>query len=286
MQNLIDLPYFDPRAKDENDRPKPVTFTVNYSKTFKTMLAPIFEYNAEKEVEEIAESFREFLQTLQKLLQDIERAIDCINKWEQKAPILKLIHKFSRTGISSRVVLENDLVLAARSRDLKGFSREIKQIIIDEIHSVDRLENLQVELQDFIQLLSLGLQFLGDLINIPNLTYLIRWDGQGDFERWKLINPDGTPVTIQQTMHQIGVTEDYVVLMDTSLKIGLAQLITLKNKKFDKSVRKLLDYPQLPYSTIYIVPRAALKEGERPANKQSPEKEVVVQKLIDRKRHV
>lgn len=273
-------PYFDARAKDEKNQPKPVTFTVNYSKTFKTMLAPIFDYNVEKDLEEIAESLREFLQELKNLLQSIECAIACINKWEQKAPIFKLIHKISRTAISSSLVLENDLVLVARSRDLKDFSREIKQILIDEIHSVDRLENLQVELQDFIQLLNLGLQFLGDLINIPNLTYLIRWDGQGDFERWKLIHPDGTPVTIQQTLHQIGVTQDYVVLMDTSLKIGLAQLVTLKNKKFDKSVRKLLDYPQSPDSTIYIIPRAALTEGERPANKQSQEKTVVVQKLV------
>lgn len=273
-------PYFDPRAKDENDRAKPVTFTVNYSKTFKTMLAPIFEYGVEKEEEKIAAELKEFMQEMKRLLKFIEGAIACINKVEQKAPIFKLFHKLSRTTLSSRLLLENDLVLTARHRDLKDFSREIKQILLDEIHSVDRLENLQVELQDFIQLLNLGLQFLGDLINIPNLTYVMRWDGQGDFERWKLINPDGTPVTIQQTLHQIGVTKDYIVLMDTSLKIGLAQLVTLKNKKFDKSVRKLLDYPQLPYSSIYIIPRAALKDGERPANQQSQEKTVVAQKLV------
>lgn len=273
-------PYFDPRAKDENNQPKPTNFTVNYSKTFKTMLAPIFEYDAEKEVEEIVAELRKFMQELKDILQFIKGAIACINKWEQKAPIFKLIRKLSRTALSTSLLGETDLMRVATPGELKEFSREFKQILIDEIHSVDRLEDLQIDLQDFLQFLNLGLQFLGDLINIPNLTYLIRWDGQGDFERWKLINPDGTPVTIQQTLHQIGITEDYVVLMDTSLKIGLAQLVTLKNKKFDRSVRKLLDYPQLPYSSIYIIPRAALKDGERPANKQSQEKTVVAQKLV------
>lgn len=119
-------------------------------------------------------------------------------------------------------------------------------------------------------------------IEIKDFVYLIRWDGAGNLERWKLVLPDGSPVRISQTIHQIGVTEDYVVLMDTSFTTGLAQII---NNPFPKSdglerlLRNLLSRPPLPDSTIYIVRRADLKAGQQPACSQYEEK-VVVQKVV------
>jgi carotenoid cleavage dioxygenase-like enzyme len=156
-------------------------------------------------------------------------------------------------------------------------------------HTKD-IKKINRYLVNLLQLSKLGLQVIENTKNLQDVTYLMRWDGKGDLERWKLVHPDGTPVVIQQTMHAIGVTQDYIVLMDTSLKIGLAQLIDFKNKKIEKALREVLDYPQLPDSNIYIVPRAQLIEGERPAccNPKDPEtkpcpecqeKIVVVQKL-------
>ena len=82
------------------------------------------------------------------------------------------------------------------SRIMGQFSQHIFQ------HLIDLIENLiGKELQDF--------------------TYLIRWDGVGGLERWKLVHRDRTPVKIEQTIHQIGVTKDYVVLMDTAFIAGL-----------------------------------------------------------------
>jgi hypothetical protein len=57
-------------------------------------------------------------------------------------------------------------------------------------------------------------------IEMEDFTYLICWDGVGELKRWKLILPDGSPVKIEQTIHQIGVTKDYVVLMDTAFTAG------------------------------------------------------------------
>ncbi len=119
-------------------------------------------------------------------------------------------------------------------------------------------------------------------IEIKDFVYLIRWDGVSNIERWKLVLPDGTPVKIQQSMHQIGVTEDYVVLMDTAFTTGLEQVINNPfphSKGVERIIRELLSRPALPDSILYIVRRADLKVGQRPACSQQ-EVEVVARRVV------
>jgi hypothetical protein len=103
---------------------------------------------------------------------------------------------------------------------------------------------------------------------------LIRWDGEGQLERWRLQLPHGSPVVIEQSLHQIGVTQDYVVLMDAGFRIEPEQILLLFLinaidsrigvpdfiEKFIFS-RFLPSCQQLPYTTLYIVRRADLKQG-------------------------
>jgi carotenoid cleavage dioxygenase-like enzyme len=106
------------------------------------------------------------------------------------------------------------------------------------------------------------------IVGIENFAYLVRWDGSGNLERWRLILPDGSPVKIKQTIHQIGLTKDYVVIMDTAFKAGLVQLLnnpSPNRKELKKQLAYLLTSPVLPDSNIYIVPRDFLKLGQNPA---------------------
>lgn len=118
-------------------------------------------------------------------------------------------------------------------------------------------------------------------VDMENFLYLIRWDGAGQLERWKLVLPDRSPVRIQQCIHQIGVTEDFVVIMDTAFTVGTDQII---NDPFPKSnggeqlFRQMLERPAEPDSVIYIVRRSDLKAGQKPASSQF-EVEVVAQKV-------
>ena len=110
--------------------------------------------------------------------------------------------------------------------------------------------------------------FWPPLLGVEDFVYLIRWDGSGDFERWQLVLPDGSPVKIEQTMHQIGISRDYVIVMDTSLKFGLEQILNQpipENEPAERLLRTLLTRPQLPDARIYIVRRDDLVDGERPA---------------------
>ncbi|MBO3457330.1 carotenoid oxygenase family protein [Aetokthonos hydrillicola Thurmond2011] len=138
--------------------------------------------------------------------------------------------------------------------------------------------------QSFQTFLQLYVKLIEKLTNlkIDNFVYLICWDGVGALERWKLVLPDGSPVPIDQSMHQIGVTRDYVVLMDTAFATGLEQVLNNplpENKKVEILLRDLLEGPTSPDSLIYIVRRADLKRGQFPAFNQQ-EVEVLVQKVV------
>jgi hypothetical protein len=68
---------------------------------------------------------------------------------------------------------------------------------------------------------------LGINIEISDdFTYLIRWDGKSELERWKLVHSeDGTPIIVQQSLHQIGITQDYIVLADSFFTTGAEQVL-------------------------------------------------------------
>lgn len=123
-------------------------------------------------------------------------------------------------------------------------------------------------------LLSLPLWILGLFerfwrgANNDDFTYLLRWRGEGDLERWNLVQPDGAPVTIRQTLHQMAITRDYVVLLDAAFKFSSDQLFNTihpfrrDNKLLEQLARELLTGPQMPETVLYIVRRSDLHEGQ------------------------
>ncbi|MCT7967842.1 carotenoid oxygenase family protein [Laspinema sp. D1] len=168
---------------------------------------------------------------------------------------------------------------------------EIPEVISEILYQLARFIEAQELVKDFILLVNQNLrsvfafylQVLEKLtkIEVSNFVYLVRWNGQDPLERWKLVSRDGTPVIIQQTIHQIGITEDYILLMDTSFITGLDQVLNSplpKDQKAERFLRDALASPPLPDTTIYLVRRADLKNGQRPAC-SGREVEVVARKL-------
>lgn len=170
--------------------------------------------------------------------------------------------------------------------DLEQLPQEIDEFLT-ALASFLRVNFLKDIFDFFSQSLQMFLQlyvkFVEKLTNlkIDDFVYLISWDGAGALERWKLILPDGSPVPIDQSIHQIGVTKDYVVIMDTAFATGLEQVLNNplpENKKAEILLRDLLEGPTSPDSLVYIVRRADLKAGQFPAFNQQ-EVEVLVKKL-------
>ncbi len=151
-----------------------------------------------------------------------------------------------------------------------------------------RGEYLQDLWKIFFQFSDNLLQFYGNIfeniagVDIDNFVYLIRWDGAGDLERWRVVLPDKTPVKIEQTMHQIGMSQDYIILMDSAFQFGLEQVINNpvpNSKAVDKTIQAILGRPQSPNTTLYIIPRRQLKVGQYPVSNDL-EVEVVAQKVV------
>ncbi|NBD32529.1 MAG: lignostilbene-alpha,beta-dioxygenase [Cyanobacteria bacterium] len=118
-------------------------------------------------------------------------------------------------------------------------------------------------------------------IKLKDFVYLIRWQGDGHLERWKLVLSDGSPVIIKQTIHQIAVTQNYVILMDTSFVTGVEQLFNHpfpENKPLEETLREILGQPQYPDAVIYLVSRGDLKNGQQ-VPLGDPEVQVVAKKV-------
>ncbi len=171
--------------------------------------------------------------------------------------------------------------------DLEQLPQEIDEFLstLSSLLRVNFFKNIFDFFSQSLQaVLQLYVKLIENLTNlkIDNFVYLIRWDGEHALERWKLVLPDGSPMSIEQSMHQIGVTRDYIVLMDTAFTIGLEQVLNNplpENKKAEILLRDLLERTPSPDSLVYIVPRTHLKAGQFPAFNQQ-EVEVVVQKVV------
>jgi carotenoid cleavage dioxygenase-like enzyme len=124
-------------------------------------------------------------------------------------------------------------------------------------------------LRAFLELVRDALQFIQDIFSgskSNDFVDLLRWDGAGAFERWKVMLPNGKPMKIEETSHQMGVTRNYVVLMDTAFKLAPEDLLPPPTYKQEKSaenlLRDLLDYPQTSVTKLYIIPRSELQSGK------------------------
>ncbi len=85
---------------------------------------------------------------------------------------------------------------------------------------------------------------------LPSKTFLLRWDGEGELEKFK-VQVQGKDVKIAQSMHQLAATRDHIILVDTAFRIELEQII------FTESLQR-----ELWDTTLYLIRRADLKKGQ------------------------
>lgn len=85
---------------------------------------------------------------------------------------------------------------------------------------------------------------------IQAVRYLLRWDGAGKLQRFRLVLDGGEAVGLTQSAHQMAVTRDYVLVMDTAFRVEPQQLLAQ-----DFVQAEDLD------TVLYIVRRADLAGG-------------------------
>ncbi len=124
-------------------------------------------------------------------------------------------------------------------------------------------------IQILLKLPIVFLQFIGILDRQD--VYIVRWNGETDTtETWRVTLPENRSIKIQQTIHQMGITQDYLIFADTAFKIVLSSLtpsftgeerVSLSKIKqllvdLPKRLRNLATFPLLQDTSIYIVDRS------------------------------
>ena len=67
-------------------------------------------------------------------------------------------------------------------------------------------------------------EFNTEIIGNATWTRICRWNGSGALESWELVDPFGRVVGIEQSVHQIAVSEDFIVIVDTAFKIEIEDM--------------------------------------------------------------
>lgn len=97
-----------------------------------------------------------------------------------------------------------------------------------------------------------------------DFVHLMVWDGKktGIKGKWNIVLPGNKPLKIDQTVHQMGLTKDYLVFAETSFKFSLENIMAYQKNALATAFKVLLadfiDYPQYPTTKLYIVKRSDL----------------------------
>jgi carotenoid cleavage dioxygenase-like enzyme len=108
-----------------------------------------------------------------------------------------------------------------------------------------------------------------------DFVHLLLWDGkQVDIARkWNVLLSGNRPLKIDQTVHQMGLTKNYVIFAETSFKFSLENILPYQTNVLATDFKILLadfiDYPQYPTTKLYIVKREDLKQAKAKTNKLS-----------------
>lgn len=220
-------PSFDPNTKE--------FFTANYTRSLMNLMTTpaisiLMEHTpevVEKYLEDLAQKFEEKKKELNILhLGDlIKKIADKIDDWLEKLPWVKDI--------------EDELEHLIKNAH-QIFEKELDKIEDWQIFKeAEKLENLTPE----------------------NEVILMRWIGKKDIHKWRVVDENGKNIVIRQCMHQTQITEDYIILADSSFKTVPSVLINNpfpSNWTIDRFLRELLAAPMLPYLQLYLIKRSDL----------------------------
>ncbi len=84
----------------------------------------------------------------------------------------------------------------------------------------------------------------------PGFLSFMRWDGSGPVQFWRAIADDGTGIEILQSVHQVAVTKDYVIAVDTAF---LAESEQMLDPDYSAA--------QFPDTIAWVIRRSDLVDG-------------------------
>ncbi len=226
-------------------------FTVNWSKSMSSMLAPV--NLSVKDVEELLNHLPSFL-----------------NKRLWKLKVLNFVDKFST--LRDFIPLLQDIFMD-QNEIACFFQKHLSEEMIDLLKKVEQaltlrpLKEISLLINFLIDNLELATETFSGVSEMEDFVKLIRWRGNQDIESWKiLIENEGKLEDLQllNSLHQIGVTRDYLVLVDTTFKVGINQVFGRNFPGWEyllKLLRDTVSHSQSENSNVYVIRRSDLEEA-------------------------
>lgn len=78
---------------------------------------------------------------------------------------------------------------------------------------------------------------------------VVVWDGEGGMSKWQIYH-GGSPVTVEQSVHQIAVTRSYVIVVESAFLVETSEVLGFSAQEM----------PSVD-TVMYIVPRSAMVAG-------------------------
>jgi carotenoid cleavage dioxygenase-like enzyme len=98
-----------------------------------------------------------------------------------------------------------------------------------------------------------------------NEVFVMKFNGEGQIKKWRMVDGEGKNVKISQCIHQTAITEEYFLLIDAAFKTTPDVILFNNpfphNPRIDTWVRKMTTRPQEPFTNLYIIQRSDLKDG-------------------------
>ena len=88
-----------------------------------------------------------------------------------------------------------------------------------------------------------------DLSMSPYL-YLLRWDGEGAMESWELKLPNGQQANVAQSVHQMCVTRNHIIICDTAFASEFMDVFGFSNQSMHRTE-----------TLFYIIEKSSLSSG-------------------------
>ncbi len=171
-----------------------------------------------------------------------------------------------------------------------GLSRSIQERAIENAVALQKIikqSSVSPDIQSrLIQLYALFLKLLQGIIKIidwidkiskrigsHDFVHLFLWDGNqvNIVQKWNVKLPGDRQIKIDQTVHQMGLTKDYITFAETSFKFSLENILPFQKNFLVNDLKILIadfiDYPQYPETKLYIIKREDLKKvAAKPKN--------------------
>ena len=125
-------------------------------------------------------------------------------------------------------------------------------------------------LQFIVKIISL-IESIYQYFSKDNFVHLLLWKGDkiSIEQKWQIVLPrkflpGKRAIKIDQTTHQMGLTEKYIIITESSFKFSFESLLPYQRSFLVNSLKILLadffNYDQLPYTKVYVVNREDLKK--------------------------